>query len=49
MTYLTGWFLIDILSIFPFTFILKENNSNLNSLGKGFRLPNIYRKFRLGK
>ena len=49
MTYLTGWFIIDVVSILPFTYIFQQGNSNLNSLTRMVRLPRLYRLLRLGK
>ena len=47
--YLTGWFLIDLMSVFPFDAILTNSggNSNANSLLRVARIGKIYKIIRL--
>ena len=44
--YLTGWFVIDVMSIFPFDVVL-EGNSNANSLIRVARIGKMYKVIRL--
>jgi hypothetical protein len=53
--YLTGWFLIDFVSVFPFEPIIKaamagdatDDLSNITSIGKTARLARVSKIFRL--
>jgi len=44
--YVTGWFFIDLMSIFPFDAIL-DGNSNANSLIRVARIGKMYKVVRL--
>ena len=44
--YLKGWFVIDVMSIFPFDIVL-ESNSNANSLIRVARIGKMYKVIRL--
>ena len=50
INYLTGWFLIDLMSVFPFDAIMTKSgggNSNANSLLRVARIGKIYKIIRL--
>jgi hypothetical protein len=49
--YLSGWFIIDLVSILPITYFTEDdsNNGRLNSLARLTRIPKLYRLIRLTK
>lgn len=46
MNYIKGWFIIDILSIFPFDLIL-EGNAHFNNLVRVVRIGKMYKVVRI--
>jgi len=49
--YMTGWFLIDIISIFPFEFVLSQgsDSADLNGMAKITRIGRMYKLVKLTK
>jgi hypothetical protein len=54
ISYLNGWFIIDLLSIMPFEFLLKlwngdAENANINGILRVARIGKLYRLIKLTK
>lgn len=47
--YLKTWFIIDLLSVFPFTQLVKKDNSYVARISKITRLPKFYKVLKLFK
>ena len=47
-SYLFSWFIVDVISIFPFEFILKgEGNTNVGNLAKVSRIGKLYKLIKI--
>lgn len=47
--YLTGWFIVDLISIVPFEYIMESFNNNYNNILKLARMGKLYRLLKLTK
>ncbi len=47
--YLKGWFIIDSISIFPFSYLIDNNLSKFNNFTRVGKLPKLYKLIRLAK
>ena len=46
-TYLCSWFIVDIISIFPFEVIFSKGSSNVGNLAKVSRIGKLYKLIRI--
>lgn len=49
VNYLTGWFILDILAVFPFQYVFESDIGQYNNLVRLGRLPRLYKVVRMTK